>query len=540
SDGLFWVRSGKASNRTATGKTFYGFGLLQDNLGQEYLHRFLGHDTRHDECIEYFVPLDYGLGFRMPTAYTLTCWAQPDHWAQPADIVGTLDVTAWREGAPVPDTYGNAPREGEALKSVLVEWESREEWGRFDGLLAQIPGEPETDGMALFRECRRLGKLARFGEEDAMFALTSRLLPIIENQAGDAIWRFGDVLRQHVVQLVKRGQADAARSILQQYRDTLEHAKAQRREIYFMVDVVRDLEAAGLERDAIAGLFGFDVYEKREVAEELRMYAGGGGRVNVEEDERFEPWREYVRGLAEHYNTAPLPEAVAFAGDVLDAALPGYTTPLPGHAGYRAMRFTGMWDTHVRAVAGARGRNPELVRVAAELAGKAYNEVAVYRTTLEPGRAHAAFLEHMGVELAEEPARRTVWVARYDGRELPNWRTVRPLDHEPFGEALVCRRGGRQTTVRDVLAGFQEAINADNGPTAGDRVAIVDETGLPTQPGDNETWGSICLCYSYAFGKGAEAIDLARDWFEENFGITFSEEERKVEVLAIRPVAAGG
>ena len=69
-----------------------------------------------------------------------------------------------------------------------------------------------------------------------------------------------------------------------------------------------------------------------------------------------------------------------------------------------------------------------------------------------------------------------------------------------------------------------------------DPIIIVDETGLPTEPGPGQSRGNVALTREYAFYQGEEAVEPTKQWFEENFGITFHEEEREVEVLSLRPI----
>ena len=68
-------------------------------------------------------------------------------------------------------------------------------------------------------------------------------------------------------------------------------------------------------------------------------------------------------------------------------------------------------------------------------------------------------------------------------------------------------------------------------------VYLLDETGLPTRLGPNETSGSICIAYHYAFWSGKEGTRLAKAWFERNFGITFREEERELIIHELAPAA---
>jgi hypothetical protein len=533
-EGLFWVKSGDSANDSPDGRTFYGFGRLEDNLGQEYLHRFLGHQTVEDLGLEYFIPLNMGAGYRPPTSYTLTCWAQPDHCEQAQDVIGSVDLTEWDETATVPAIFRNMPTSQQALKEVVREWSHRQNWDRFDALLAQIPGEPEDDDLAFFREYERLRKLELMNKDDEVFALAERLHPIVEARDADQVWRYERVLRNYVVGLAKRGRLDEAHTVLRPHVESVREAKSHDLTVLSPAEqLIRRLHEASVSTDAINDLFGFDVHAQPAMAEYLRMMSGSPGITA--EDSRYGPWRAYIVKVGEYYNTHPLPEKVGIPEGVepFDEDQPVWALPLPGHGPYRVTRIAGTWDWFVYLLAACRGLDTSLVQVAPELEGKEFSVLVVYRGALD----YDAFLPHMDVETVERILRRPVWVARYDGRKLPDWRGVVPLDREKMGDAFVSGGGGTQTTARNLLAGFQQAINKDIEGFAltDDKVVIIDETGLPTQPGENQTWGSICLTHQYAFGKGEQATDMAKAWFEEKFGITFHEEERELKIVEVRP-----
>ena len=67
------------------------------------------------------------------------------------------------------------------------------------------------------------------------------------------------------------------------------------------------------------------------------------------------------------------------------------------------------------------------------------------------------------------------------------------------------------------------------------RVIIVNETGLPDEPGPKQSAANVCLTHDFAFWSGKEANRLAFDWFRDNFGITFHEEERELKTLELQP-----
>ncbi|MCP4643215.1 MAG: hypothetical protein GY851_22400 [bacterium] len=534
-EGVFWVESRNAANRTPEGRSFYGFGKLTDNLGQEYIHQWLGHRVQDDVVVEYFVPLNYRLGYAKPASYTLTCWSQPDHYKQPAHTVGSVELSQWLDDMPVPDRFDNAPAGNRFIQFVVGEWERRHNWDQFDRLLATIPGEPESDSMALYRESKRLTKLARMGREDEAFALSSRLTPVIVAEANGVPWGHERVIKTHVIQLVKRDRTDEAVALLKPYRAELRTVDTSDRACFFVADLIWDLQRAGTSPDTIGQVFGFDVLDLPEVAERLAE-RGNNGFTAAEDNPRYKPWLDYVDELGRHYESNPLPEAMAFVSDEMPfpADSPAYAMGLPGHPGYTVTRLAPDWATAVRTLAWSTNRDADRIQIDESLSESAVNAVVVFnKKTVTTEDVIHRLSDRMGVTIREGHVRRTVWVARYDGRKLPNWRDVRPPD---LGDDAVQRGGGTSTTTRSLLKTFERSLN--EGVPAEEQTVILDETGLPSELGENQTMGSICLSYSYAFGSTTESVAIVKDWFRDEFGITFDEEERDVTVLEAVPAAS--
>ena len=263
------------------------------------------------------------------------------------------------------------------------------------------------------------------------------------------------------------------------------------------------------------------------------------GMAKPEDDPRFQPWFQYVARLSRYFESHPLPKEIAFLDDVepFPADSPACPTPLPGAPEYTVLRLTDGWGPVAFSLAYEQGRDPDRVLIDPRIGDIKFSEVVVYDSALAYEDMLEKFLRHMNVEAREKTVRRVVSVARYDGRALPNWRDVRPPE---LGEDVVASGGGRSTTARSLLKGFERALKGGAGSVdvAGKNVVIVDETGLPFEPGDNQTWGSICLSRYYAFGRTPGSAEIVKDWFRDNFGITFHEEERDLTVLEIAPATA--
>ena len=539
-DGVFWVLSGKSRNRMPNGHTFDGFGRLTDSLGQDYLHRPVGHRVRGDLCFEYFIPFTYGTDYRRPESYTLTCWTQPDGWGQPFDIVGSVEVTEWQEGKPDPKPFRGLPDRRSLLTAIIKDHRSRGDWDRFDKLLVLIPGEPEANEMALFREKQRLWKLQGMRKNDEAFDLMARLYPLIEQRFAKDAWRERRLVVAYIQELVTRSRRDDAERILRERLADLRAFKHPQALVHFAGELYRGLMQRGLSDGSIDVMFGFDVMGDAEIKKRVQQF-GGLSWVTVDKDPRFDDWRDYAKKVAELYDRRPLPEALEFLTDVepYDPDRPSYGLPLPGHEGYKLSRIKGGWLGVLLNVARSRGRNPKLIRVAEPLRTDRLNVLCVHRDTVKYADLAEQLTARRGVEIVDKSVQREVWVARYDGRKLPDWRMVRPLDAGHLGAQRLFQGGGTQTTVDRLLDWLERAANHGKVGTGlrKDAVCIVDETGLPKEPGENQSWETISLTHGYAFWAGEEAMELTKQWFEENFGITFHEEQRSLRVLEIRPVS---
>lgn len=548
-DGLFWVESTNSTNRTPEGRTFHGFGRLQDNLGQEYLRCLVGNKTQGDLTLEYFIPLGYGTDYRKPGSYQLTCWSQPDHPSQPAETVGSISVKTWQEGAPVPALFGDDAFVSafEVRKALIREYRLREDWEHFDKLLEQIPGEPESDPQALYREQQRLAKLESFGRFEEVLALAQRLYPLLRKQVAQTPYEVSGVVRSYVLGLIRQEKTSEAGQLVREHLEDLKQLPENTQSFeHFAAQLYMDLhDRIGWPAARITALFPEGVLDLPKVREQLQMFGigtPGQGRSlkEIEQSSETEPWRKYLSSLAESYKASrPLPESMEFLTGEAAFSGPGQSLlmDLPGHADYQVFKMPPTWEEVLSSMAWAKGWDPRLIQVDGSLKQQKIQAVCVMKKEFKPEDAYEVYMGLSEVETVEKPLERRVWVARYDGRKLPNWREVRPLEWKDAPGQPVIRAGGSNTTAHVLLEAFMDATNGTRqglrAPLADEMVYIVDETGLPQRPGVNQSSGSICLCYEYQFWQGKQAAERARTWFQENFGISFHEEKR---VLKFRQI----
>ena len=531
-DGVLWVQSRHAQNRRADGSTFAGWGKLTDDLGQTYLRVDVGSGVDGDFQEEYYVPLNYHTGFRRPASYRLTCQDRQEGFlaAHPPSVVGSVEVPQWQEGAPVPGLFpkqtGLTPPD--FTRRVLRHLLDREDWVRFDALAATIAGAPEESPLALYRDVLRTQKLDLVQQREAAVALRTRLYPLLARTMKTGAPEEWPVMADHLCDMVRACQIEAARPLANRYAADL----PVQREIHLAIFVMK-LKAAGLKEDELRKFFDEDVLSIPRVQEELKRAQSYQRDAGAGEPPRSAAGRAALAQLSDRYRGETLPADCAFfeADPALSKDQSFTPCPLPGHSEYRSL--AGWRD---RGFAADPNRRDTWDRPRARFRHrKAAASPVRLSQHADLGRNLERLLEPLSPRDRLENRRGPALVAHYDGRPLPNCYEVPPLESGVPGLAFRQQEGGTNHNAAHVLEAFAEALNSDLAPHDPRRVILVDETGLPTAPGPNQSWANICLADQFAFWPGRQANAPAWAWFRDNFGITFTEEERDLKGLEIRP-----
>lgn len=162
-------------------------------------------------------------------------------------------------------------------------------------------------------------------------------------------------------------------------------------------------------------------------------------------------------------------------------------------------------------------------------------------------------LSQFDLECVDQPETRTAWIARHDGRPLKPWQRVAPpVPYVVEGgvEMKGYVRPGigaklRPAPLHELFADFNVFI--DHQDLAADKPWIVNKTGLPHPPAYNKDEHGTYQDYrknvvepeflvatDSPWFAGDESLQLARDWYLKEFGITFEEVEQPVTVHVIR------
>ena len=97
----------------------------------------------------------------------------------------------------------------------------------------------------------------------------------------------------------------------------------------------------------------------------------------------------------------------------------------------------------------------------------------------------------------------------------------------PGTPSMTAKRGFLLKDVFDTLIRHQDRdIDAEG-------LIVIDETGIDSTPAKPEDYDKLVVCCEIPNFDGAEGRAIAKKWFAEEFGITFSEEEREMTVYAV-------
>jgi len=254
---------------------------------------------------------------------------------------------------------------------------------------------------------------------------------------------------------------------------------------------------------------------------------------NSDIDPRFERYHKRLRDIAAYYEEHPLPETMELLPRVgvetIDAWYsPGRLSGITDKTGYWVFPIQSSLADFVRSRITPYGS----LRVPEDLQKIQLNYDLITKNDKRWEWADFV-LDALGLEIVEvnEPCK--VWIAHYDGRPLKPWQKVK---------APVARGNARHTepgmdwssnpqTMKDLFESFAYYQNYDLNANG---IIIIDDTGLPSEPIEGRSDESVALSSVSPYWRGDESIEIARKWFKEQFGVTFTEEIRPMVVYIVR------
>lgn len=279
-------------------------------------------------------------------------------------------------------------------------------------------------------------------------------------------------------------------------------------------------------------------------------------RFGMQKNDAQRVWTDHVDRIAEMSSTAEgiqfVPRERSFALQYMKQASAGSNWVLPVDIDqYQPMDVKHFIRLRVAGHGGER--SIETWRIPEDLLDLEFPRGDVVMADGTPWQESTAYvLAKLGLEYVDVVEDRTFWIAKHDGRKLKPYAEVHPpvarptyADGRPRGSVETGMGYQlRAVTMDRLLTSFNQLQNRDFN---GRHPIVVNATGLPTPPKrDAErypTWTEYTNAVSYEdylvatdapYFRGKESLPMARNWYEQEFGVTFEEETRPVTMHVVR------
>ncbi len=519
--GAVWVIADKALNSPPNGRSFYGFRKLEDDLGRVYERLAARHRTAEDRSTEIFVPTDYPFDTRRPSQLRLSCMSNPDT----GESIGSVSLDQWQPNQLWP--------------------EDRLDDTEMDIMLTMAWKHCRNKA---FESCDRIMDFVR--QQDSQLVYTHRLNRlelrklILQKQFKEAAPLVSDVwdkeleaylhprssqpqpieLTDVIIALAGQGQHKEARDRWQSLKETPPDLspfpkRAQQRMLLNLKEELTNGYAAGMLVQDLRLYAGLTIEEINDIMqidvrhdEDLRPYSGYNPNQGIE-DQRKQLWHNHLLELQQQYRKHPLAEG-QMEWQVRD---PIYTL-------FSEFALPEMKDYHIHLYSGSLAnlltrRHPGRIRFDADINDIDLKHYIVAHGEISPEQRLAYVLAQYHLELVEQTGTVTVWTATQDDRELPRFNHVRaPVSRLSFGLNVP----GSAQFISPTGLPFSYLLQQ---LSVHQNVLIDDQTKLDAKrPAALE-----CPLFEGPVGK-----QLAIKWYEQHFGITFTEGTRQDSVWVVR------
>jgi tetratricopeptide (TPR) repeat protein len=535
-DGVVWIVAAQSQNTTPAGYVFYGFEKLEDDLAREY--RSTGAwGAADDRSLHIFLPSDYPFDNRTPQRLILTCQTKEYDPRVAPQVIGTVELTDWQRNKKWPEALMS--HDFYPLVLAARYFLEREDYDSFEKAMALIPGDPESDPQALEREQLRLRMLLKKQDFDAAVKLGGRLMPLLEHEY--TRWKGGSsspqLFNDYLVALAADGQIEKARELYQRIlnlepdipdhlnqhaRSNIKRSNAEFRQSNMRLLADGLSQEARLTVDQLSDFFGVDVKNDKR----FDHFEGRDWKWFYKKPV-YAAWIKHLDELAGYYQDHPLPETMELRPRKIQAEFFACTRDIPGIDTHEVASLSRSLSAYVYEWDGSPGN---LVEMPKELQQIQLDHDLVYRKGVSLAEQQAFVLGQFGydVDVVTEP--RKVWVARYDGRALKPYEQVRaPVRYTPGGDEVgmsMVPPGGRFTMgclLRDLMRYQTEVLP---------RLIVIDETGIPSEGEVGKP--AVPVSCEQPLWSRTGGIEMARKWFAEQFGVTFTEETRLIPVHVVR------
>ena len=249
-----------------------------------------------------------------------------------------------------------------------------------------------------------------------------------------------------------------------------------------------------------------------------KMLRDAANDFNNHDDPKYLPWQLHLKEIARRYDNKPLPEKIDLFAKGTDEkyALTMFPRNLPGHDGWSARSIEGDLKDQFRS----HPLGPGLMRWPEDVPTVKMNHDLVYNDDVSRDEQCRFILARMGYRLEKQTENRKVIVAEYNGRPLPDPNTLSAPD----------RVGVGWFSARNLIDYMTRAMDRDLTATS---PLFVDETNLPSKTDSLQGYKDSAITVELPRVANMEHFEKVRPWFKENFGITFMEETRAIEMFII-------
>jgi len=249
-------------------------------------------------------------------------------------------------------------------------------------------------------------------------------------------------------------------------------------------------------------------------------------------DPRFEKWHLRLRKIASYYRQHPLSETMELlpreSEEKIDAYSPGRLSDIDA-AGHWVLPIQSSLGDFLRTHIKPSGS----LRVSKDLQKIKLNHDLITSNKFTQRQRADFVVDALGLEIIKITEQRKVWIAHYDGRPLKPWRDVKapvPNPHNvPLRPGMASTFG--PTSMKQLFDSF--AYWQDCNLTANSLI-IIDETGLSVEIPVERSPEKSAVSSESPYWGGHESIEIARKWFKEQFGVTFTEEILAITVYEVR------
>ena len=527
-DGAFWVTADKGRNLLPNGNPFHGFSRIEDDLGRTYFSIGGGYRHTNDTSFNVFLPIDFPFDDRKPAIITLFCEVEDYNPNTKSELIGTVELTEWQQNASYPDIFGTEYTDPLNLKIWLAhKLFSSEHAERLDRLVKTIPAwteQPDNKSLLIFRM-----RLAYKQKNDAeVIRIGQALAPLIfEKPRRESRYFF----KEYLIALARTGRIDEAAELFRKIEAVDELSPEKSDERYyprFQQFIAESLSSdAELTAEQISEILGFDISERKEykfVLERAERTAANRRAKEVAE--------QRLQEISDYYQTHPLPEKMELLERSGNEAihLVGVSNTLPDHEGFMVLPINYPLSAMVSSLRFFDNIQPYdcfPVRIEDDAAKRELFADLICKDDITPRERAEFVLGLYGMELiVEDGESRQVLVAKYNGRKLKAPQQVKaPLQYDSskkskLGMTRSTARAGFEmwSLLRDLAFDQNRDIKDDSK-----RLFIFNETGIEDLVSSEK-----------AFWPGDKGLKLAKDWFEDHFGVTFTEEMRTMKTYVIR------